>query len=122
MRVWAQADEKLDSFFYSRVHGKPQEWYPDVENEMRSLSALLRSAMHFVRVLFPSVGPSSFWMNSDVRSIQDLLVKAAAELARRPASVATSVLTESFEMAASLISSVFRSAEELSKVSPPNNV
>ncbi len=116
VRVWAQPDDKLDSFFFSRVHGKPQEWYPDVENEMRTLSALLWSAVHFVRVLFPSVGPSSLRINSDVRNIQDLLVRASAELARRPQGTVTSVLTESFEMAASLISSVFRSVEELSKV------
>lgn len=36
MRV--MVEPKVDSYFFTRVHGKPQEWYPSEENELRSES------------------------------------------------------------------------------------
>ena len=51
LRLYAE-EEDFDSYFFTLIHGKPQEYYPNVENEKKLLRFVNAAAFYFLQNLF----------------------------------------------------------------------
>ena len=111
LRILSEPDKGLDSFFYTRIHNRSQEWIPSPQNEASMLMLLLSSAMKQFGDTF-----SAFDQKALAAGQADVMfAKLVASIESRPEGPLKQVLRDVYGLLTMLVKSIIESIKAYNK-------